>query len=749
MIFQNLLRRKTRTLLTVLGISIGVAAIIALGAMANGLEAGYSSLLTGSRSDLVLSQPNSFDLSYSAVEESVAGPLAAMPEVARISGMLQGFVTTENAPYFFVFGYPEDSYALERFEITRGVKLNTPEATRMHGRPVLIGSAAAESLKKKIGDTLRLSGNAYRIVGIYQTGDAFEDSGAIMGLKDAQQLLGRPRQVSVYFIQLKDPALKDRLAKRVERTWKDYSLSTTGDLANKQMMGPSMKAYVWVIAGLAIVLGGVGMMNAQLMSVFERTREIGVLRAVGWSRRRVLWMILGETMIVCLVGGLIGIGMGYGLLTLMTQWMILFGASAAAVSPAILGQALVTVLVLGVVGGLYPARRAAHLQPIEALRYEGGTSGEQVHRLPAGGMALQSLWQRTTRTVLTLTVIGLTVGAIMTLDTVVGSLVDTFGSFMGGGQAEIMVRQANVSDTSLSAIDERYSERIAALPEVQSVSGMIFTAVVLPEANGFLILQGYNPNDYAIKRLRIVDGKPLSSNRQVLLGKTISEALKKQVGDVIEIGGSRFKVAGIFETGISWEELGAVMTLRDAQTFVGRPRKVTLLSVKLRDPLQAEAVVEHINREMPDLYAALSGDFTEQMPDMQAMDVMMSAISLLAVIVGGLGVMNTMLMAVLERTREIGVLRSVGWQRRDILTMILKESVLLGLFGAAAGMIIAPVLLAALKSAPWVGSTFEIMIAPRIVLRAVIIALLLGTLGGLYPAMRATRLQPVEALRYE
>ena len=94
MIFQNLLRRKTRTLLTVLGISIGVAAIIALGAMANGLEAGYSSLLTGSRSDLVLSQPNSFDLSYSAVEESVAGPLAAMPEVARISGMLQGFVTT-------------------------------------------------------------------------------------------------------------------------------------------------------------------------------------------------------------------------------------------------------------------------------------------------------------------------------------------------------------------------------------------------------------------------------------------------------------------------------------------------------------------------------------------------------------------------------------------------------------------------------------------------------------------------------
>src|SRR3990170_6105446 len=309
MVLKNLLRRKGRTLLTVLGISVGVATIIGLGALADGLESGYQNMLSGSQADLVLSQPDSFDISYSSVDQAIGGELNNMPEVAAASGFLQGFVQTEGIPYFFIFGYPEDSFILSRFQIISGTGLVSREVKLVRGKPILLGSSAAETLNKAPGDTIRITDSVYRIIGIYQTGEAFEDSGAVLSLSEAQELLGKPRQVSLYYFQLKDPALQDRFVRRVERLWPDLSLSSTNDYADKQLMGDFLRGYVWGIAGLAIVIGGVGMMNAQLMAVFERTREIGVLRAVGWSGRRILWMILSESLLVCLVGGILGVGL--------------------------------------------------------------------------------------------------------------------------------------------------------------------------------------------------------------------------------------------------------------------------------------------------------------------------------------------------------------------------------------------------------------------------------------------------------
>jgi len=147
------------------------------------------------------------------------------------------------------------------------------------------------------------------------------------------------------------------------------------------------------------------------------------------------------------------------------------------------------------------------------------------------------------------------------------------------------------------------------------------------------------------------------------------------------LSGSRFRIVGIFESSIGWEELGGVITLRDAQVFMGRPRKVTMIALKLKDPSQASSVVEKINREIPEVHAALSGEFASQMPDFEASNAMIAGISLLAIVVGGLGVMNTMLMSVLERTREIGVLRALGWRRRKCCGLYLRESLILALLG--------------------------------------------------------------------
>jgi ABC-type lipoprotein release transport system permease subunit len=266
---------------------------------------------------------------------------------------------------------------------------------------------------------------------------------------------------------------------------------------------------------------------------------------------------------------------------------------------------------------------------------------------------------------------------------------------------------------------------------------------------GFFILLGYEPNGFAIQRFNIVDGEPLTSNHQLIIGRFMADSLNKKVGDTIDLSGKRFRIVGIYETGIGWEEMGGVATLRDAQAFTGKPRKSTMYAVKLKDPSTAEAMVSRINQEFPEVHATLAGDFLEQMPDMQNSDAMLSGISFLAILVGGVGVLNTMLMSVFERTREIGVLRALGWRRRRVLGMIMREALLLGLMGGFAGIGISMVLVYLIQQAPMVGDMFAASWNLEIFTRAILVALLLGLVGGLYPAYRATKLQPVEALRYE
>ena len=746
-IFRNLLRRRIRTLLTIFGIGVGVTVIIVLGSLADGFQAGYGAMMRGSKAELVLSQPDTMDVSYSAVKEEVGAELAAMPEIDAVSGMLQGLVQAEDEPLFFIFGYPEDSFMLERFRARQGYELFGRIPRELRGKPVLLGSAAAQVMKKGVGDTLRITSSSYRIVGIYETGDVFEDSGAVLRLEDAQALLGKSKQVSLFYVRLTDTSLRPRVQERVERKWPDLLLSGTSEFANQQSMQGILRGFVWVVGGLAIAIGGVGMLNAQLMAIFERTREIGVLRATGWKRHQVLGMILGESIVVCLAGGLFGVLQGWLLLNGLSRITVMMGTRPGALSPGLVVQAIGVVLVLGLVGGLYPAWRASRLAPVEALRYEGGST--RARRLPFGGMAVQGLWQRSTRSLLTLGAIGLTVGAILALQAVVLGFIASFTSMANSTQADIMIRQADLADTTLSAVDERVVDSIAAMPEVENATGVVFSGLILPDSGIIFLLQGYSPNEFGVQRFHVVEGQMLTGNRQMLLGRLMADTLKKGVGDVVEISGMRFRVVGIYESNIGWEQTGGVVTLRDGQNFIGRPRQVSMVAVKVREAAQAPAIVKTINTKYPGIYAALTADFGEDMPDIQTSNAMLNGISLVALAAGGLGVLNTMLMSVFERTREIGVLRALGWRRRSVLGMILREAVLLGLLGGVAGVAMAFGLVELMRMSP----SFETWVEPAwtwsIFAQAFLLSIGLGAIGGLYPAWRATRLRPVEALRYE
>lgn len=761
MVFKNLFRRKGRTILTLVGIGIGVAAIVALGAVGQGLRAGFGAMTRSSQADLVLSQANAYSVVISAVDESVADEISAWGEVSGAEGFLFTNAVLDGSTYLYVFGYEPDGFAIRHFRIVEGQGL--VEARGVRGKPLILGRQAAENLGLQVGDSLRLTGGTFRVVGIYETGSGFEDRAAVVPLAEAQTLAHQPHLASMIYVKLRDPSLLERVRMRIERRFPDLAVSTTSGFADQEQIVQIVEGMATAVAALAVLIGGVGMTNTLFMSVFERTREIGLLRALGWRRRRVLALILGESLTLALIGGVVGAGLGVAATLAIGRSSSYLGMFGTHFSPALFARALITVVVLGLVGGAYPAWWAGRLLPLEALQYEGGAAkrGFVIRgsvkspipnpqspitqlRLPA---TLRNLWRRRARTALTVLGIGIGIAAIIALGGLAQGMDRIMTQMWRAGKIDLFAIEAGV-DSDFSAIDERVGTRIAARPDVKAVSGIIMSGISTPE-NPMLLIFGYHPRELAIRHFRIIEGKPLEGSREAIVGRKLANEMGLQVGDTLRLMDSNFRVVGIFETGLAYEDIAMVIGLREAQTLLGKPRQVMMYGITLHDPRQAERVRDELEAAFPEVDFALSSDATETMSDYAVLQEMVGQISFLAIFIGAVGMLNTMLMSVLERTREIGVLRAVGWRRRRVLGMILRESLVLGGVGGICGILLGLGIGKLVELAPGVWGTLKPLYTPQLLAQAVIIGMLAGTVGGLYPAWRATRLSPVEALRYE
>ncbi len=739
---RNLLRQRTRSLLTLFGVIIGIASVVSLTAMANGMGEGYTSMVSGGKADLVVMQEGSYDLMMSIVDETVGPQLAAMPEIRSVSRLVYTWVQAGGAQYVSLFGYDPQEEAIERFRIVQGQRLSA------RGHEVLLGRLASRNLKKGVGDTINVLSGAYKVIGVYETGDTLTDGGILTTVESAQAMVGRPRKVSSFQLRLRAPEDEVTVRERIGRRFNKLSVSRTSEFGDTTLMTASLRGMGWGIALLAIIIGGITMTNTLIMSVFERTREIGVLRAVGWSRRRVLRMFLSESLILSVAGGVIGAGLGTLVVMAASQSPQYGSILGGRITWDVAAQGMGVAVVMGLIGGLAPAWRAAQLAPLEALRYEGGGGRDlkQSSLLRRLGPTLRGLLRRRSRTFLT--IMGTTVGVatIVSLQSLIdGALVDFNKLFSG---VELVAAQANVADQSFSNLDETIGRRIAADSGVQFVEGAIFNAVTIPR-QGFLMLEGMHPSSVAIRRFKILEGQPLAGDREMILGFRAADNLDKSVGQTLRVLGTTFRIVGIFETGLAWEDGGAVISLREAQRLFGQPRAVTWFSIKVKDPAQAEMVRSRLEAAFPKLNVALSSTYISNSGDMQTMYGLMGMIWFLAIAVGGLGMMNTMVMSVLERTREVGLLRAVGWRRRRVLWLILRESLALGLLGGLAGLAVGVAGAWALGLSPIMAAFVKPIFTAKLAGIALGIALGLGALGGLYPAWRATQMSPIEALRYE
>jgi ABC-type antimicrobial peptide transport system permease subunit len=286
-----------------------------------------------------------------------------MPQVEAVSGAILGFISSEELPLFIVTGLDPNSPAMSHYAVVEGRAIRRP-------MEVILGRNAAEIYDLGVGDTIQLYDNRYRIVGIYETGITYEEGGGLLALQEAQRLLERGRTVSFIFVDVHDPAQAEAVKAAIDRRFPEARASLSSEFAQNTNDIQSTMAIATAIRMLALIVGGIVVTNTMIMSIYERTREIGTLRALGWSRLRILGQIMQESLYLCLLAALLGSIFGVLLLTLVS-WI---PAASQFVDPrwslATFGVAVGVAVGLGLLGGFYPAWRASCLRPVEALRYE-------------------------------------------------------------------------------------------------------------------------------------------------------------------------------------------------------------------------------------------------------------------------------------------------------------------------------------------------------------------------------------------
>jgi len=746
MIWKNLWRRKTRTLLTVLGIAIGVGAVVSLSAFGAGFATGFERMMSGSNADLSVVQKDAMISFLSILEEEVGDGLREIAGVEAVSGSIMSIVQMPESPYFTVFGEDPAGFPIEHFRLIEGQPLSGR-------RQMLIGRLTADAFDKRVGDSFKLNQTTFRVVGIFETGVNMEDGGAVISLEDAQRVFDRRGRVNNFSLKVHDARRIDEIKAEIETTYPDLSANRSGDATIQTQALDMYRSMGWFLGMFAVIVGGLGMMNTTLMSVFERTREIGVLRALGWRRGRVLRLILGESLAIALLGGLAGLAIGLGLTSLASLSPSVASMLQGVYEPRIFIQALVVALLLGAMGGIYPALRASHLEPVEAMRTEGGAAVASsrlanflLRRFGRG--PLRNLWRRPTRTLVTATGLAVGVGFVVALLAIAESFTNAFTEMALAGQADLMAEQANVSDMSVSAIDDRLADQLRQHPEVRAVSRILFGVASAPGAE-FLFLMGIDPGEEYIQHYAVREGRLIERQKEIMLGRSIADALDKGVGDTLHLATRTFRVVGIYENGITYEDAGAAVSLRDAQDLFGRKHESTLLGIGLHDPEDAALLAAQLEATYPEVIVSQAAGLTDRMQDFATMDAMINALILLTVVVGGVVMMNAMLMSVFERTQEVGLLRALGWRRRGVLSMVLVEALALSGLSAVIGIAIGVGLNWLFTLTPMMGDYMTPVYSVDLFVRVILLALLLGALGGLYPAWRAANLQPIEALRYE
>ncbi len=362
---RNLRRRPARTALLISSIALAVATALALLALGRGIQASAHEGVVERGADLTVSQRDASDIFSGFVDEKLTAKILAVPGVAGVNGELAMFAPVDGENEFIVFGWSADSYLWKDIPIAEG-RLPAPGERGF----VLLGSNVAKTLKKGVGDTLSMFDKSIPIAGVTAYKAAVNRGIVLMPLADLQELSFRAGQVTVLHLILDPgttPERTDALSREIEALG-NVSVAPTDQLLSRDRNLDIFRAVSKAISIIALTMAGLSVLNVLLMAVQERTRETGIMMAIGWSNGRIMASILVEGAIIGLLGSLAGVPVGYAASTFFNLLPTIGTYLSFQPSLDVIVPSVIAGVALSALGSLYPAWRAVSQTPADALR---------------------------------------------------------------------------------------------------------------------------------------------------------------------------------------------------------------------------------------------------------------------------------------------------------------------------------------------------------------------------------------------
>lgn len=369
-VLKNSIRRPLRSALTIIAIATAIGAVVALVGIASGFERTFLDLYKGAGIDMVVVRAGAKQRLNSTLEQSMGDKIKKLPGVKEVIPGLADVISFEDEGLIGVLvqGWVPESKIFEHITVIQGRTLKRDDK-----KTVMLGSILAKNLGKGVGDELNLFEEPFTIVGIYRSTTVIEEGACTIPLSELQRLMDRPNQVTGFSVIVEhpvDPKKLEQVRKEIESLGAGVTAMTTDEHVKSVSEIQLAKAMAWMTSAVALFIGSFGVMNTMIMSVHERTREIGVLRAIGWRKRLVVRLILLESVLLSLIGALLGSLGAMILVRLLARLPIVSGLIDGRIELRFVGYGLAIALLVGLLGGSLPAFRASRMLPSSALRYE-------------------------------------------------------------------------------------------------------------------------------------------------------------------------------------------------------------------------------------------------------------------------------------------------------------------------------------------------------------------------------------------
>jgi putative ABC transport system permease protein len=362
---RNLRRRASRTAVVSFSVGLAVASALSLVALADSISRGVAEGADERGADLIVLSRNASDIFSGFIAEEVQNRLASLHGVQAVAGALLMYAPVDHDQQKVLTGWAADSFLWRLMPIASGHVPGPRE-----GHAVVLGAGAAEALHKDIGDALDILDTRFRIVGIANYQSALNRSMIYMLLTDLQDIAFRQSQVTMFEIKLQPtlaPAAIEAVKAEIGRMDSLFATPTDQLLQHDRNL-LVMKAISRSVSLIALTMGGLSVLNSLLMAVQERTREIGILSAIGWARSRIMASIVFEGVLIGIAGCIIGIPLSYAISLLFRHLPTIGDILSFHPDLAMTPPTLLVSIALCAVGSLYPAWSAASMSPAEALR---------------------------------------------------------------------------------------------------------------------------------------------------------------------------------------------------------------------------------------------------------------------------------------------------------------------------------------------------------------------------------------------